>query len=358
MTDIIVPTVPVSWDYVTRIVLGGPRVTHTKRQIKHTDEIDEVGRFGSLKFAYREMIEPFLIIVSCSVAVVFVALLAVSAPRSTSATLNLWERVGYFASVAALCWPLGHAFAAMLLYYVRRWSWARLAPVTLAAGLVTAANVAAVAYGVYRLFVPHYAGDLRWSVFYLLAAVVTVPYVALIYFLAFQRARLRPLGVAEGHPGLAPAGAEPAASGDGTPIGSDARQEASAAELERTQVPQSSLAAGPEGRPQARFLDRLPAALGRDVVYLKVRSHYVNVVTTAGSGALLMRFADAVAELGDQGMQVHRSYWVARRHVVGIERRAERTVLLLAGGEQVPVSRTYLAAVREALPAPSAPRPE
>ena len=86
-------------------------------------------------------------------------------------------------------------------------------------------------------------------------------------------------------------------------------------------------------------------------MYLKVRSHYVNVVTTAGSGALLMRFADAVAELGDQGMQVHRSYWVARRHVVGIERRAERTVLLLAGGEQVPVSRTYLAAVREALPA-------
>ena len=323
-------------------------MTHTKRQIEHADEIDEVGRFGSPRFAYREMIEPFLMIVSCSVAVVLVALLAVSAPRSTSQTLNLWERIGYFASVAALCWPLGHAFAAMLLYSVRRWSWARLAPATLAAGLVAAANVAAVAYGVYRLFVPHYAGDLRWSVFYLLAAVVTVPYVALIYFLAFQRARLRP---------LAPAGAAAAASGGGTRIGPEARREASAAEPERTQVAQSALAAGPEGRPQARFLDRLPAAVGRDVVYLKVRSHYVNVVTTAGSGALLMRFADAVAELGDQGMQVHRSYWVARRHVVGIERRAERTVLLLAGGEEVPVSRTYLAAVREALPGHSvAPR--
>ena len=70
------------------------------------------------------------------------------------------------------------------------------------------------------------------------------------------------------------------------------------------------------------------------------------------------RFADAVAELGDQGMQVHRSYWVARRHVVGIERRTERTVLLLTGGEVVPVSRTYLAAVREALPANSVERPE
>ena len=335
-------------------------MTHTKRQINHADGIYEGRRYGSLTFAYREMIGPFLVIVSFSVTVVLVALFAVSGPRSTAETLSLWERIGYFASVAALCWPLGHAFAAMLLYYVRRWSWAQLTAVTLATGLVAAANVATVAYGLFRLFVPYYAGDLRWSVIYLLAVVVTVPYVALIYFLALQRAGLRPLvegAVAEGRPASALPGAEAAASDGGTPSGSEARQEVSAAEPESTQVTQSSSTARPEGRPQPRFLDRLPAALGRDVVYLKVRSHYVNVVTTAGSGALLMRFADAVAELGDQGMQVHRSYWVARRHVVGIERRAERTVLLLTAGEEVPVSRTYLAAVRETLPENSVARP-
>ena len=153
-----------------------------------------------------------------------------------------------------------------------------------------------------------------------------------------------------------PADAEAAASEGGAPTESEARQEESAAEREISPVTQSSSAARQEGKPRARFLDRLPAALGRDVVYLNVRSHYVNVVTTAGSGALLMRFADAVADLGDQGMQVHRSYWVARRHVLGVERRAERTVLLLTGGEEVPVSRTYLAAVRDALPAGSAAR--
>ena len=331
-------------------------MTHTKRQTNHADEIDEVRRYGSLKFAYREMMEPFLIIVSFSVTVVLVALFAVSGPRSTAETLNIWERIGYFASVAALCWPSGHGFAAMLLHYVRRRSWAQLTTVTLVAGLVAAANLAAVAYGLFRLFVPHYAGDLRWSVFYLLAAVVTVPYVALIYFLAFQRAGLRPAvagAAAEGHTASAPAGAVASASGGGTTMSSEAHREDSAAERESTQVTPSPAAAAQAGSPQARFLDRLPAALGRDVVYLKVRSHYVNVVTTAGSGALLMRFADAVADLGDQGMQVHRSYWVARRHVLGIERRAERTVLLLTGGDEVPVSRTYLAVVREALPADS-----
>ena len=168
-------------------------MTHTKRQVNHADETDEVRRYGSLEFAYREMIEPFLVFISFSVTVVLVALFAVAGPRSTAEALNLWERIGFFAAVAALCWPLGHAFAAMLLYYVRRRSWLQLTGVTLATGLVAAANVAAVAYGLFRLFVPHYNGDLRWSVIYLLAAVVTVPYVALIYFLAFQRAgRKRP----------------------------------------------------------------------------------------------------------------------------------------------------------------------
>ena len=62
-----------------------------------------------------------------------------------------------------------------------------------------------------------------------------------------------------------------------------------------------------------------------------------------GSTLVLMRFADAVAELdGAGGLQVHRSYWVARRHVEGAARRDGRTTLRLTGGHEVPVSRTYM----------------
>ncbi len=307
------------------------------------------------------MVEPFLIIISFTVAVVLVAVFAISAPLSTAGTLSPVGRIGYFASVVALCWPLDHAFAALLLHNVRRPSWLRLAPVTLAAGLFAAANVATVAYGLFWLFVPHYTGDIRWSRIYLLSAVVTVPYIALLYLLACQRTGLRPVvegAVAAGRLAPATAGAEAAASMAGVAVGPEARPEVSVARSQGTGALQASSPGGQEGRPQVRFLDRLPAALGRDIVYLKVRSHYVNVVTTAGSGALLMRFADAVAALDDLGMQVHRSYWVARRHVVGIERRAERTVLLLTGGEEVPVSRTHLAAVRDALPANTVKAPE
>ena len=62
-----------------------------------------------------------------------------------------------------------------------------------------------------------------------------------------------------------------------------------------------------------------------------------------------MRFVDAVAELdGAGGLRVHRSYWVARHHVEGAARQDGRTTLRLTGGHEVPVSRTYMAAVRAA----------
>ena len=90
--------------------------------------------------------------------------------------------------------------------------------------------------------------------------------------------------------------------------------------------------------------------VGRDVVFLNVCGHYINVVTTAGSCLVLMRFADAMAALGNSGLQVHRSYWVAHRHVIGILRRDERTLVRVTGPHEIPVSRTHLAAVRAALP--------
>ena len=68
-----------------------------------------------------------------------------------------------------------------------------------------------------------------------------------------------------------------------------------------------------------------------------------------GSTLVLMRFVDAVGELdGAGGLRVHRSYWVASNHVEGTARRNGRTTLRLTGGHEVPVSRTYMAAVRAA----------
>lgn len=90
----------------------------------------------------------------------------------------------------------------------------------------------------------------------------------------------------------------------------------------------------PEG-----VLARLPSALGNDVVLLSSDLHYLHVYTPRGRTMLLYNLADAERELGEAGLRIHRSHWVADRHVLGVRRTANGLVCRLAGGHEVPVSR-------------------
>lgn len=111
-------------------------------------------------------------------------------------------------------------------------------------------------------------------------------------------------------------------------------------------------AAGPAPRPgqdENPFLQRLPPALGRDLLCLQMQDHYVEARTALGSTLVLMRFRDAVAELGGLGVQVHRSWWAAFDAMEALERDGRAARLRLRGGATVPVSRACLPAVRDAL---------
>lgn len=97
------------------------------------------------------------------------------------------------------------------------------------------------------------------------------------------------------------------------------------------------------------ILERLPAHLRGRLLYMSMQDHYVDVHTDRGGALVLMRLADAISEArGTDGLQVHRSHWVARDAVAGTERKDGRLSLRLSDGNLVPVSRTYLSAVREA----------
>lgn len=75
--------------------------------------------------------------------------------------------------------------------------------------------------------------------------------------------------------------------------------------------------------------------------------HYLRLHGVDGKSTLVLyRFADAIAELGANGLQVHRSFWVASHAVIGAERRGKRLSLVLANGQHVPVSDTYAASVK------------
>lgn len=92
-----------------------------------------------------------------------------------------------------------------------------------------------------------------------------------------------------------------------------------------------------------------PARRTSRLLALKSEGHYLKVYTDQGSELVLMRLKDAIAESAPvEGMQVHRSWWIARAAVLDQRRREGRTELKLDEETWVPVSRTYAATWREA----------
>jgi hypothetical protein len=97
------------------------------------------------------------------------------------------------------------------------------------------------------------------------------------------------------------------------------------------------------------IVERLPPDRRGRLLALSAEDHYLRIHTCGGDGLVLMRMGDALGQLASaDGVRVHRSWWVARDAVVGVEREGDRIALRLENGLMVPVSRTYLLAVREA----------
>jgi len=94
---------------------------------------------------------------------------------------------------------------------------------------------------------------------------------------------------------------------------------------------------------------RLPARLGRRVLCLQMEDHYVRVHTDAGSHLLNLPLKDAIAALGGvEGLQTHRSWWVARDAVVEVSDAGRAIRLRLSNGLWVPVARSAVTRLRAA----------
>ena len=102
--------------------------------------------------------------------------------------------------------------------------------------------------------------------------------------------------------------------------------------------------------PRPRILTRLnPGLQSARLLALKSEGHYLQVITDQGSELILMRLKDAIEEVQPlEGMQVHRSWWLARQS--GLEQRTNDSRIEIRLDEEtwVPVSRTFRAAWREA----------
>ena len=247
-----------------------------------------------------------------------VVVVTVSAPIATG-TLSDVQRFAYCSLSASLGAPVCYAQIVVTLYFLRHQGpivvWLGLAVTTLI-GAVPSTAVATIILA--RL----YFAQTELIPMYMTVATVSLCCVFFVHYIVGQRVR---------H-----AAETPENDDRRTSDGEDAASRSdpgSAASIER----------------RRRFFDRLAEKGAGDLIYLRTDNHHVRACTTTGTVLLRMRFADAVIDLGDLGMQVHRSYWVATAHVLRPDRRNHRTVLLLTGHHEVPVSRSYVRAVRAAL---------
>lgn len=101
--------------------------------------------------------------------------------------------------------------------------------------------------------------------------------------------------------------------------------------------------------PEPAWLDRLPAHLGRGLISLQAEDHYVRARTELGEALIRTRLQDAANDLGEFGIRVHRSWWVARNAIHAYRYRNGLPVIVLHDGRALPVGRTYRRSVREAL---------
>ena len=97
--------------------------------------------------------------------------------------------------------------------------------------------------------------------------------------------------------------------------------------------------------------DRLPQGAERDIWAVTSQNHHVIVRGRTRECTVLLRFSDALRALANrQGIQVHRSHWVADEAVAAWMRDGHRLTLVLHDGHSVPVSKTFIEAVQARWP--------
>lgn len=99
-----------------------------------------------------------------------------------------------------------------------------------------------------------------------------------------------------------------------------------------------------ESAAQSSASERLSAEA---VLCLQMQDHYVRVHRPSGATMELMSMKEAIAKYGAaDGVQVHRSWWVARSAIASVERNGRAYRVRVNGSLAVPVARNRIAELR------------
>ena len=310
-----------------------------------------------MQYAYMEMLSPGMIRLAFTMLGLAVALFAIFGPIGTYITLTPLERLTY-GVCAVFNWPICYAVSVVTAYLTRFRSSFQVGLMVAVASLVAAVPSAATVYTFQDLFFPQQATEVGFETLYAFVAPATVICHVLFHYALCQRLQL-------------------AAARDGQGFGDRATTLHGSREIDTTgssehlldrpsaESPKAASTGGPRvpmrmlpatsredtrnAEPAKAIIEGLPIEIVDDLVYLKSEGRYVHLYTSTDAVRVKARFADMVTALGDLGVQVHRSYWVAARHAEELVKRDSQSMLRLDDGHEIPVSRTYLVAARTAL---------
>ena len=323
--------------------------------------LSQIGTPGAMQLAHREMLRPVMGALAGGIVVFLLVQHTMMGALGIGQTMIWVQRLGFWAAVALLQAPISYASCVLTLYLTRKRRPLEIALALLAMVLILAAPCTAFVISIYGLVAPGTGTELSPAGVYGTCAFNMFWATALLFHVLWIRLNPGPAAAADAEEPPAEGEAQPPAGGTvpavqpAQPVmvghygGAVAAPVAPAMPVAEA-AGAETLAAAAASDAGLRFFDRLPDDLGRDIIYLAASAHYVDVVTAAGSAAILLRFSDAVAELGNLGLRVHRSYWVAYPHVKRAFRRDGRTLLQLTDNHEVRVGRNYLPEVRAAIP--------
>ncbi len=97
------------------------------------------------------------------------------------------------------------------------------------------------------------------------------------------------------------------------------------------------------------LLARLPVDRRGPILSLSAEDHYTRVRTALGEELVLVRLSDAITLAAPtDGVQIHRSHWVARAAVASVRRQGDGAIVRLKDQTELPASRRHIPVLRDA----------
>lgn len=232
-----------------------------------------------------------------------ILIFAVSGPYGTSEKMTFGVRLGYWLIVHAVTWTIAIACAVIAEVLLRRWIDRTL--VRMMIGSLFAALPIGFALGVIDFAFTGLRTEMNSGLHRALFALPLCVLFCLLTYMAMHR------------------------------------------RIAEVSTPAQASSALQAGSSEPDILARLKPQNRGPLVRLSVEDHYTDVVTTRGHELVLLRFSDALKELGTiPGLQVHRSHWVADAHVKNLRRDNGKLFIVMNDGAEIPVSRPNFESVR------------